>query len=258
MKMWKNVGIVLISGIVIWSVYGTSKGYGKEEKKPITAEAKPIDADASITDEHPTIEEGITCNDCHEIKLDAYTTATEAWLVGDYLKWKAGEGTMPKKKVWERIIGIFKEKNFKRTMVLGTSFNNRPITTTSEFAIDPKEKVLYGLHEKGTAKLIHIKLNPYVCLNWHREFDDNFLNTLCIQVVGKAEIFDGTTKEFEEGLKVYPYQYGAAARKITVEQWKKIIKIEMLMTKITIEQVILVDGGLAGTEYRTSQQWTRK
>lgn len=258
MKLWRNVGIVLISGILIWCVYGTTKGYGKEEKKPATAEAKPINADASVTDEHPAIEEGVTCNDCHEINLDAYTTATEAWLVGDYLKWKAGEGIMPKKKVWERIVEIFKEKNFKMTMVLGTSFNNRPTTTTSEFAIDPKEKVLYGLHEKGTAKLIHIKLNPYVSLNWHREFDDNFLNTLCIQVVGKAEIFDGTVKEFEEGLKVYPYQYGAAARKITVEQWKKIVKKEMLMTKITIEQVTLVDGRLAGTEYRTSQQWTRK
>ena len=258
MKLWRTVGIVLISGILIWCVYGTTKGYGKEEKKPATAEAKPINADASVTEEHPAIEEGITCNDCHEINLDAYTTATEAWLAGDYLKWKAGEGIMPKKKVWERIVEIFKEKNFKRSMVLGTSFNNRPTTTTSEFAIDPKEKVLYGLHEKGTAKLIHIKLNPYVCLNWHREFDDNFLNTLCIQVVGKAEIFDGTVKEFEEGLKVYPYQYGAAARKITVEQWKKIVKKEMLMTKITIEQVILVDGRLAGTEYRTSQQWTRK
>ena len=110
MKLWRNVGIVLISGILIWCVYGTTKGYGKEEKKPATAEAKPINADASVTEEHPAIEEGITCNDCHEINLDAYTTATEAWLAGDYLKWKAGEGIMPKKKVWERVVEIFKGK----------------------------------------------------------------------------------------------------------------------------------------------------
>ena len=258
MKLWKNVSITLLAGILIWGVYGTNKGYGKEEKKPVTAEAKPIDADASITDEHPAIEEGVTCNDCHEINLDAYTTATEAWLVGDYLKWKAGEGIMPKEKVWERIVEIFKGKGMKRTMALGTSFNNRPTTTTGDFGLDPKKKVIYGLHEKGTAKMIHMKHNPYVSLNWHREFDDNFLNTLCIQVIGKAEIFDGTTKEFEEGLRAYPYQYGATARKITVEQWKEIIKKEMLMTKITIEQVTLVDGSLAGTEYRTSQRWTRK
>jgi len=30
------------------------------------------------------------------------------------------------------------------------------------------------------------------------------------------------------------------------------------MTKITIEQIVLVDGSLAGTEYRTSQRWTRR
>jgi len=260
MKLLKNASLLLIplSIIVIWGVYGTTKGYGKEEKKPVLSEAKPIDADTSITAEHPAIEEGVTCNDCHEVKLDASTTATEVWLTGDYLKWKAGEGIMPKKKVWERIVEIFKGKNFKRTMALGTSFNNRPTTTTADFAIDTKKKLLYGLHEKGTAKLIHIKHNPYVCLNWHREFDDNFLNTLCIQVVGKAEIFDGTTKEFEEGLKVYPYQYGAVARNLTVEQWKGIVKKDMVMTRTTIEQVILVDGTLAGTEYRTSQIWKRK
>jgi hypothetical protein len=30
------------------------------------------------------------------------------------------------------------------------------------------------------------------------------------------------------------------------------------MTKSTIDQVILVDGSLAGTEFRTSQRWMRK
>lgn len=258
MKAWKNMSFLLPAVIILWCIHGAGMAYSKEEKKPVISEAKPIDIDASLTDDHPVVEEGITCNDCHEIKIDANTTATEVWLTGDYLKWKSGEGIMPKKKVWERIVEIFKQKGFKRTFVLGTSFNNRPSTTTAEFALDPKKKVLYGLHEKGTAKLIHIKHNPFVCLNWHREFDDNFANTLCIQVMGKAEILDGSSKEFEKGLKVYPYQYGAAARELTVEQWKNIIKNEMLMTKITIEQIILVDGSLARTEYRTSQQWTRK
>jgi len=257
MKVWKKTTILLLFWILIWDAFETHKTYGKEEK-PEAPEAKPIEADASITKDHPAIEEGISCNDCHEVKLDAKTAATEVWLTGEYLKWNAGEGIMPKKKVWNRIVEIFKQKGFKRTFVLGTSFNNRPITTTAEFALDPKKKVLYGLHEKGTSKLIHIKHNFFVSLNWHREFDDNFANTLCIQVMGKAEVFDGTAKEFEEGLKIYPYQYGAAARKLTVERWKEIIKKVMAMTRITIEQVILVDGSLAGTEYRTSQRWTKK
>ena len=258
MKATKSVAIILCGSIVTFSFSGSLSVYGKEEKKPVPSEAKPIDVNTSISAEHPAIEEGITCNDCHEVKLDAKTTATEVWLAGDYLKWKAGEGVMPKEKVWERIVEIFRQKGFKRTFVLATSFNNRPTTTTAEFALDPKKKVLYGLHEKGTAKLMHIKHNPYVSLNWHREFDDNFANTLCIQVGGKATLLDATAKDFEEGLSVYPYQYGAAARKLTVAQWKAIIKKEMIMTRIPIERVILVDGSLAGTEYRTSQQWTGK
>lgn len=231
--------------------------FAKEEIKTVIPEAKPIEVNASIGEDHPEIEEGISCNDCHEVKLDAKTTATEVWLTGDYLKWKAGEGIMEKEKVWERIVEIFKQKGFKRTFVLATSFNNRPSTTTAEFALDPKKKVLYGLHEKGTTKLMHIKHNPYVSLNWHREFDDNFANIICIQVVGKAELFDGSAKAFEEGLSVYPYQYGAVARKLTDEQWKTIIKKEMIMTRITIETITLVDGSLAGSDYRTSQRWTR-
>lgn len=254
----KKVTIIVVCAVFIYSLNILNGAIGKEEKEPAISEAKPIGADASLNENHPAIEEGMTCNDCHELKLDAKTTATEAWLTGDYLKWKAGEGIMPKDKLWERIAEIFKQKGFKRTMVIATSMNNRPATTTAEFALDPKEKVLYGLHEKSTAKIMHMKLNPYVSLNWHREFDDNFANTLCIQVVGKAELLDASTKEFEEGLSVYPYQYGAAARKLTVEQWKAIIKKEMIMTKISIDQVTLVDGSLAGTEYRTSQRWTRK
>lgn len=244
---------LLVCGLIV-----SNRVFAAEEKTPAPSEAKPIDVDASINENHPAIEEGITCNDCHELKLDAKTTATEAWLTGEYLKWKAGEGIMPQEKVWERVVALFEQKGFKRTMVLATSMNNRPTTTTAEFALDPKEKVLYGLHEKSTAKLLHIKNNPFVSLNWHREFDDNFANTLCIQVLGTAELLDASKKEFDEGLLTYPFQYGAAARNLTVEQWKGIIKKEMIMTKIPIDQVILVDGSLAGTDYRTSQRWTRK
>ncbi len=256
-KTAKKLTITVLCGALIFSLSWMAVA-SEKEKKPAQAEAKPIAADAAISETHPKIEEGVSCNDCHEVKLDAKTTATEAWLESDYLKWKKGEGIMSRDKVWERVVKIFNDKGGKRTMVLGTSFNNRPITTTAEFALDTKKQILYGLHEKGTAKLVHIKANPYVCLNWHREFDDNFANTLCIQVTGRAELLTGEQKAFDEALKVYPYAYGATARKISIDTWRGIIKKEMVMTKITIDKVVMVDGSLARSEYRTSQQWKRK
>jgi len=224
------------------------------------AEAKragQIEANAPARENHPEIEPGTSCNDCHEIKLDAKTSATQVWISGDYLKWKAGEGIMAKEQVWGRILNIFKEKGMKRTFVMATCLNNRPYTYTADFALDPEKKVLYAFHEKGTEKLAHIKNNPSVSMNWHREFDDNFANVICFQVLGKAEIFDGTSREFEEGLKVYPYEYAAKARKMTIEQWRDIVKKNMLMTRTTIERIRLTEGALAAMQYRSSQEWQR-
>lgn len=226
-------------------------------KKAASEKAQKIEATAGVTDNHPEIEPGISCNDCHEIKLDANTSATQVWLTGDYLKWKAGEGIMTKDQVFERIVNIFKQKDMKATFVMATCLNNRPYTYTADFALDPEKKVLYAFHEKGTEKLAHIKNNPHISMNWHREFDDNFANVACFQVIGTAEIFDGKSAEFEEGLKVYPYEYAAKARKLTIEQWREIVKKSMLMTKTTINRIRLTEGALAPLNYRTSQEWTR-
>ena len=99
----KNVTMTAVSTFVIFSLGLSFSAYAEEEKKTATPEAQPIEVNASIEEDHPAIEEDVTCNDCHEIKLDANTTATQAWLAGDYLKWKAGEGIMPKEKFWGRI-----------------------------------------------------------------------------------------------------------------------------------------------------------
>jgi len=236
---------------------GTAYAANENKKTEAAAKAKEIEATATLEANHPAIEPGITCNDCHEIKLDANTTATQVWLSGDYLKWKAGEGVMPKDQVWARILTIFKEKGMKRTFVMATVCNNRPYTFTADFALDPDKKVLYAFHEKGTEKLMHIKNNPYVSMNWHREFNDNFADVACFQVLGKAEIFDGTSKEFDEGLKVYPYEYAAKARKLTIDQWRDIVKKSMTMTRTTIDRIRLTEGALAPMNFRTTQEWKR-
>ena len=247
--------MIMIPAVVLWCVGAAHAAEAKKES--VASKAKQIEATAAVTENHPAIEQGMSCNDCHEIKLDANTTATQIWISGDYLKWKAGEGVMPKDQIWSRIVDIFKQKGMKRTFVLATSFNNRPYTCTADFALDPDKKILYGFHEKGTEKLAHIKNNPYVSMNWHREFDDNFTNVACFQVLGRAEIFDGTRPEFDEGLKVYPYEYAAKARNMTLDQWRAIVKKDMLMTRITIDRIRLTEGALAPLQFRTTQEWKR-
>ena len=248
-----SLAAVVSIGMLV--LIGAGTGMAADEKP--AAEAAAIAAEAAVASDHPPIEEGFSCNDCHEITLDAGSAATQVWLTGDYLKWSAGEGIMPQEQVFEEIVKIFKGKDMKRTFVMATVCNNRPYTYTADFALDPEKKVLYAFHEKKTEKLFHIAKNPYVSMNYHREFDDDFANVLCFQVLGKAELFDGTTKEFEEGLNVYPYEYAAKARNLSIEAWREIVKKDMIMTRTTIDRIRLTSGALARSQYRTSQEWKR-
>ncbi len=47
-----------------------------------------------------------------------------------------------------------------------------PLSSTAEYVLDPDEMTLYGVHEKGTEKLSHLKQNPRFSLNWHKEFQN--------------------------------------------------------------------------------------
>ncbi len=265
MRIMKKQKIInfFVTYIVTCSVFigfcNTSVTFGKEKadkaaEKPV---AKEISSQADVSDQHPEIEEGLSCNDCHEIKLDAATTATQVWLYGGYLKWNAGEGIMPQDKIWQHIVTLLGGAKQKRTFVLATALNNKPFTTTVDASLDPDKKVLYVYSEKGTSKLDHIKNNSSVSLNWHKEFKD-FSQILCLQVVGKAELFEGTAKEYNEGLLTYEFEYAAAARKMSVEQWKTMMKQNMIMQKITIREVTFIDSSLRGTDYRSQQRWKRQ
>jgi len=230
---------------------------GGEEKESVE-KAQEIDVEAELTVTHPEIEEGLSCNDCHEITLDAKTTATQVWMEGDYLAWSVNEGVMPKEKVWEQVIKILGGKKAdQKTFVLGTSLNNTPLTTTAEFTLDPEEKILYGFHERGTEKLLHIRNNPKVSLNWHLEFE-SFIDFICIQVLGRAELIEGTNKDFEKILiDIIPYEMGAKARKMDLKQFRESVKQSMVISKITIDQVTIANYAFKNDGYRIYQRWTR-
>src|SRR5210317_1992504 len=112
----------------------------KEQQPEQKEEAKAIDACVEISADHPEFEEGVTCNDWHEIKLDAQTTATQIWLSGESPGRAAGEGVMPQDRLLKEIKKVMGGiKAASKTYVLGTSLNNVSLTTTAEFTLDPKK-----------------------------------------------------------------------------------------------------------------------
>lgn len=227
-------------------------------EKEAADKPQQINAAASvISPDHPEIPEGVTCNDCHEVKLDAKTTATEVWLHGQYVKYAPGEGIMPQKRLKAEIVKLMGGKKQKRTCVLGTSLNNVPLTTTADFTLDPDTMTLYGLHEKGTTKLFHIQQNHKASLNWHEEFT-SWGTVLCAQFIGTAELLDGTSPEFEKVLlDIYPYEELAKAMKIELKQAREMVKKGMILSKITCSQVTVNSSAFEKEGMRKYQRWNR-
>jgi general stress protein 26 len=195
--------------------------------------------------------------------VDAKSTAT-------FKIWLSGEGTMEKDKLWEHITKILTVTEGKRTYVLATSMDDIPLSTTIEFYLDPDKKILYGFSEKETEKLMHIQNNPKVSLNWHEEFKNDFSKSLCVQIRGTAELFEGDCPEMDEALKHYRYQYMLwnllptrnAPTALMVEPLQKamaqVIKSNIMLVKVTMEQVVLTDQQLTAQNYRPRQIWRRK
>ena len=263
--MWL-VLFIACSGIFL-NAMQVSADTDTKQKTEQKEEAKAIDAYVEISLDHPEFEEGVTCNDCHEIKLDANTTATQVWLSGESPGRVAGEGVMPQDKLLEvikKVMGGVKAES--KTYVLGTSLNNVPLTTTAEFTLDSEKMVLYGFHEMGTQKLIHIKANPKVSLNWQVEFE-TFTDFLCVQVIGNAELMEGDNKEFERiMIDFLPYEGGARVpkdatpeeREKKLKQFRSSLMKGFVISKITIDQITIATMDFVKDGFRRYQRWTRK
>jgi nitroimidazol reductase NimA-like FMN-containing flavoprotein (pyridoxamine 5'-phosphate oxidase superfamily) len=219
--------------------------------------AVEIGATAGISPDHPEIPAGVSCVDCHEVAVDAATSATEVWLRGNYIKYGEGEGIMPPERIRSAIVTMIGGKKQARTMVLATCINNTPLSTTADFVLDPATMTLYGLHEVNTVKLHHIRQNPRVSLNWHEDFE-SWGMVKCLQIIGRAELLEGTSPEFERVLiEMYPYEELARGMKLELGQAREMVRKGMLLSKISVAQVTANCSEFEKNGFRKYQQWKR-
>jgi len=246
--------VICVMVLACFVAYGTAAA----AEKKADAKAKEIDAASSVVSKnHPEIPAGVTCNDCHEVKLDAKTTATQAWLKGDYAGFTANQGVMDNDRVKQEIIKVMGGKKKNQTCILATCLNNVPLSTTAEFALDETRMTLHGVHEKGTQKLLQIQQNPRVSLNWHHEFT-GFADTLCIQFIGKAKIIDGTNPEFDRIIReCTPTEERAKAMKMDPAKYIEMLKARMVVSEITIEQATITNAKFRAENLRPWQRWDR-
>ena len=229
--------------------------------------AKEIIAAAEVDSGHPEIEPGLSCNDCHEIKVDAQTTATQVHLFGQSPGYDEGKGVYPKERVWEEIVKVVGGiKDDSKTFVLATSLNNVPLSTTCEWTLDPKTKKFYGFHEASTEKLRHIEANPKVSMNFHKEFDSaTFKDFLCVQIRGTARLINGNDPDFERiMIELLPYEFGARVpadatpeqREVRLKAFRQGVKNVFVISEITPTQITIVNQQFRAEGMRVYQRWT--
>ena len=213
---------------------------------------------AEMSEDHQEIET-VACMECHTIKVDATSTATQRFL--------EREGAMEKDELWKAIVEFFREK---QSVVLATTINNEPYVTTIDFALDPVKKVFYGLSEKGTRKLDQMKMNPKVALEYHqpREEDSRLFRCpktttdseislkdceelgakvfRCLQMRGEARVFSADDPQFDEGLKVF---------KPGIDP--EMIKRGMDMTCFTPKEILFYDFLRKDRGLNIFQNWER-
>jgi nitroimidazol reductase NimA-like FMN-containing flavoprotein (pyridoxamine 5'-phosphate oxidase superfamily) len=204
MKSYKVVSLPFIFMLLIALTALIS--FSQEESKPVPSltPAGPIPPDAVMSPKHPAFSPKITCAECHETKFDAVSTATKQCMKNYKL--------LDKETVWKYILELLPGRE---RFVMATIYEKRtgffkreiiPTTTTIDFVLNPDEKALYAVCEKGTEKLEQIKLNPVVCASHYEGWTVAQRGKQVwksAQVKGKAEIIEAQDPRFNEALQKY-------------------------------------------------------
>ena len=98
--------------------------------------------------------------------------------------------------------------------------------------------------------------NNQVSLAYVRPAENYFKETLGVQIVGRAELFNVEDPRWAKGLEVYLPSLPLPEE--MKQQIKNDKKFEKIMTKITPERIVLRDGSLKAQDVRRFQIWERE
>ncbi len=188
---------------------------------------------------------------------DAVTAATASWISGDWGGFEAGEGIMTIDEIKDSIAELLGGKKHFNVLVLGTSYNSLPVTTIAEFVLDNETMTVYGIHEKGTEKLIQIENNPNVCYTYEEGFG-GFSDMRGVQMKGTCELIYGDDPDFEQILiDVIPYEKYQEMMGLPLDAIRTLLSTMMLITKTTLHEVTITNSDFKADGYRSYQRWTR-
>jgi general stress protein 26 len=208
--------------------------------------------------QHIIFDEEIKCVKCHPLKtkdIDGYTAATMTLT-------QSKLGVMPKADIEKRVVEALSGKHGREIFVLSTRYNNKPLSTVIELAVDPETLTFYSMSEKQSEKLFQMFYNDQVSFAYVKPGENYFKEVLSVQVVGKAKLLTGKDPEFEKGLEIYlpsllPMINLPPNDPDKLNALKENIRKTKIMTKFTPERIVLKDISLRAKGLRLTQIWEK-
>lgn len=201
----------------------------------------PITPETVKSPEHAKYPRGWTCAECHDVSfgIDMMSTASRQYM--------RNFGEMDQAEIWDRIVAFIPGRE---RFVMATEFEGRPTATTVDMVLDPEEKMLYVISEKGTEKLMHLQVNPRVSAVRNAGWTvaaGGARQWVSVQINGTVELIDASDERFLPTLEKYNL--------VRIDTERAVRRFDI--QRIKPEDIFYFDTNLEQEGFSVYQQWIR-
>lgn len=221
------------------SPQGRNVGAGEMGIDAVIVPGPPITAEQVMGPDHASYPRGMTCAECHQVAFDGTTSATRQFI-NNFPR-------LSQEQIWQKIVAFLPGRE---RFAITTVENNEPTATTVDMVLDPEEKVLFVVSEKGTEKLTQLRRNPAISgvhfAGW-TVAEGGKKEWRSVQLRGTAEVIPSSDPRFLPALEKYHL--------VRVTPERAVLRFDLI--RVTPEQIIYFDTTLSADSYSPYQLWKR-
>jgi len=218
---------------------GVDVGPGEMGIRAVIIPGPPLAGDAVMPDGHADYPRGMTCAECHDVSFDGITSAT--------MQFVNNFGALENDQIWERIVEFLPGRE---RFGIATVQDGIPIATTVDMVLDPDEKVLFVVSEKGTEKLMQLRKNPNISAVRYKGWtvaDGGKKEWISVQIRGTAEIIESDDDRFMGFLEKYNL--------VRVTPERAVRRFDLI--RVTPKEIYYFNTNLGANKKSVYQHWKR-
>jgi len=199
----------------------------------------PLSGDQMRPDGHLDYPRGMTCAECHDVAFDGITSAT--------MQFVNNFGELEQAEIWSRIVEFLPGRE---RFAIATVQDGMPIATTVDMVLDPEERVLFVVSEKGTEKLMQLRKNPNISAVRFKGWtvaDGGKKEWISVQIRGTAEIIKSDDDRFMGFLEKYNL--------VRMTPERAVRRFDLI--RVTPEQIYYFNTNLGASKKSVYQLWQR-